>query len=237
MSGHSKWSTIKHKKALVDAKRGKLFSKLANIISIASKNGTDPILNPSLRLAIEKAKKAEMPTVNIQRAIDRGSGKSGAIDLKEETYEAYGLGGVGLIIETISDNLIRTIAEIRAVLNRNNSKLAENGAVSFQFVRVGQIIINKDSLSNDLELELIDYGAEDIFEKNNEIIIYSKVEDLNKMVKYFEEKKIEIIDSEIIYQPKNIIKIDEKKLEKLNKLIVELENLDDITNIYSNYCV
>ncbi|KKP89065.1 MAG: transcriptional regulator [Berkelbacteria bacterium GW2011_GWA2_35_9] len=235
MSGHSKWSTIKHKKALTDAKKGKIFSKLANVISVASRNGADSTMNPNLRLAIEKAKKAEMPAINIQRAIDRGSGKNGVIDIQEETYEAYGPGGVGLIIEIISDNPVRTIAEIRAVLNRNNSKLAENGAVSFQFERVGQIIIGKNDFSDDIELKIIDYGAEDILEKNNEIIINSKVEDFNKIIKLIEEENIEIIDSAIIYKPKNSIKIDENKLEKLKKLIDDLENIDDISNIYYNF--
>ncbi len=233
MSGHSKWSTIKHKKALTDAKKGKIFSKLTNIISVAAKNGDDPSMNPALRLAIEKAKSAEMPTVNIQRAIDRGSGKNGAVDLKEVTYEVYCPGGVGLIIEVISDNPVRTIAEIRAVLNRNNSKLAENGAVSFQFTRIGKITF-ESKINEDFELELIDHGAEDISKRGSEVMVYCKIDKLNSLIRFFETKMLEIADSGIIYKPNNMVKIDKSKSEKLNKLIDELEGLDDVSNIYGN---
>lgn len=234
MSGHSKWSSIKHKKALTDAKKGKVFSKLANVISVSARNGDDPSMNPALRLAIEKAKSAEMPTVNIQRAIDRGSGKNGAVDLKEVTYEVYGPGGVGLIVEVISDNPVRTIAEIRAVLNRNNSKLAENGAVSFQFTRVGEIVIGKDILNDEFELELIDQGVEEINKKEDVAIICCKLDKLNSLIKYIETKKIEIADSRIIFKPNNLINLSSEDQDKLTKLIDELESLDDISGIYIN---
>ena len=168
MAGHSKWATTHRQKAIVDAKRGAIFTKLGNQIAIAARGGTDPTLNASLAMAIEKAKAANMPSANIQRAIDRVADKSAAA-LEEITYEGYGPGGVGIIIETATDNRNRTLPEVKTALVKNGGRIADAGSVAFQFTRKG--VITVEGTGEELLLQVLDAGAEDAVEEDGEIIV------------------------------------------------------------------
>ena len=235
MSGHSKWSSIKHKKALTDAKKGKVFSRLSTFISIAAKHGGDPTMNPNLRLHIEKAKQAGMPKENIERAIKRGTGELGGAHLEEVFYEAYGPEGVGIIIEGVTDNKNRTVAEIKAVLNKYNGKLAETGAVSYLFEKKGVIVVSTEN--NDIDevsLLAIDAGAEDIITDDEHLIMYTLPGELEKVKKNLEENHITIISAEITLEPKNTVQISDGKKESIGRLVELLDDLEDVTEISTN---
>jgi len=240
MSGHSKWSQIKHKKALTDAKKGKLFSKLAKVISLLAKNDNNIETNPSLRMAVEKAKSVNMPAENVERAIKKSSGEIEGVKMEEVIYEVYGPGGSALILEGITNNKNRTVAEIKHILNRCNGKLAETGSVSWLFNKKGLLEIqtdeNKDKIKDDLELIAIESGADD-FEwlQNNTFLIYTSVDKLEEIKKYLENKQIKISSSALDLIPKNPVKIDDPKIrEQFDKLFEELDEHDDINEIYSN---
>ena len=240
MSGHSKWSQIKHKKAITDAKKGKLFSKLSNQISVAARQkGRDSETNPQLKMLVEKARSFNMPSENIERAIKKGTGELEGVKMEEMTIEAYGPGGVALIIEAITDNKNRTISEIKYLLSQHSGKLAEAGSVNWLFERKGTLIINsKVSGLNQEELELlvIDCGAEDVKWQTPELLeIFTKVEDLGKIKKALEGKKVGIESSSLDWVPKNEVQIqDEKTKNALDKLFEALDENDDVSEIYSN---
>jgi len=242
MSGHSKWSQIKYKKSITDAKRGKIFSKLSREISVAAREkGGDPQTNPKLRLAIEKAKEFNLPKENIERAIKRGTGELKGGILEEVIYEAYGPGGIALIIEGITDNKNRTLSEIKNILSTHNGKLAGGGSVSYLFEKKGCIIIDLklqiEDLKNKekLELEAIEAGAEDLKWRNDILEIYTKLEDLEKIKKSLQDKNIIIESSSIDWVPKVEIELkDQKTKEQLNKLFEALDENDDVQEIYSN---
>ena len=235
MSGHSKWSTIKHKKALIDAKRGKAFSRLSALISIIAKHGNDPTMNPNLRLYIEKAKQVGMTKENIERAIKRGTGEFDGASLEEVTYEAYAPGGVGIIIEAITDNKNRAIAEIKSVLNKFGGKLAEHGSVNYQFKKQGVINVKKGKISNDeISLTAIDAGAKDIDESDDSIVIYTEPSNFEAIKKAIEELGVTIESAEISLEPKQTIAVEESKKESVIKLLEALDDLDDVTNISAN---
>lgn len=234
MSGHSKWSTIKHKKALTDAKRGKVFSKLANLIALAAKKGSDPEMNPTLRLALEKAKQSGMPKENIERAVKKGSGDLGGINLEEIIYESYGPGGVGIIIEAITDNKNRTISEIRAVLNKLGGKMATTGSVSFMFEKKGLIQVDLgNNSSEELSLLAIDAGAEDIVDENNLLTIITDLNNFEKIKKLLAEKGFSVKSSEISIEPKQTINVEQDRQKVIN-LLETLDDLDDVVNISTN---
>ncbi len=234
MSGHSKWSQIKHKKAITDARRSKIFSKLAAMISIAvRKGGKDPESNPSLRLAIEKAKEFNMPKENIERAIQRGSGELAGAKLEEITYEAYGPGGIGILIKTITDNKNRTAGEIKKILNENDGKLAESGSVSFQFEEKSFLTIAKNDFSEDLCLSLIEKGMESFEEKEEEIIIFSQPKNFSSLKQFLEEKNIKILSSGLEPVAKQKQEVDQEIKKKLEKLFEELEEQNEVEEIYS----
>jgi len=234
MSGHSKWSQIKHKKAITDARRSKIFSKLAAMISIAvRKGGKDPESNPSLRLAIEKAKEFNMPKENIERAIQRGSGELAGTKLEEITYEAYGPGGVGILIKTITDNKNRTAGEIKKILNENDGKLAESGSVSFQFEEKSFLTIAKNDFSEDLCLSLIEKGMEGFEEREEEIIIFSQPKNFSSLKQFLEEKNVKILSTGLEPVAKQKQEVDQEIKKKLEKLFEELEEQNEVEEIYS----
>lgn len=239
MSGHSHWATIKHKKALSDLKKGAVFSKLAKEIEIAARNGGNPELNPKLRVAIEKAKEAKMPTENIERAIKRGTGELTSGGLEEVLYEAYGPGNVAIIIEGITDNKNRTVNEIKQILNNFNGKLVGEGAIRWLFERKGCLCVElKNQLSvkskEELELMTIECGAEDLYWHNSTIDIYTKIENIYEVKKALEEKGIKVASFSLDWVPKEMIDADEKTKEMCQKLFEALDENDAVQEIYSN---
>lgn len=238
MAGHSKWANIKYRKELVDKRKSKIFSKLAKMISIAARNGKDPETNPALRLAIEKARSVNMPNSNIEKAIKRGAGETKEGQLEEIVYEGYGPGGIQLLIEAITDNKNRTTSEIRHLLGKYNSRLAESGSVKWNFNQMGVVSIALDKQEKnkeELELIAIDSGAEDVKWKNNILEIYIKPENLEKAKQFLREKNIVIEDSSLDWIPKNEIEIkDESTKKQLEDLFEALDENDDVKEIYSN---
>jgi YebC/PmpR family DNA-binding regulatory protein len=241
MAGHSKWSQIKHKKAIADQRRGTIFSKISRQISIAvRKKGPDPERNSKLRLAISLANEANMPKDNIERAIEKASGKSDGEILEEIFLEAYGPTSIALIIKTITDNRNRTISEIKNILNKNQSKLAGEGSVMWLFENVGRIVLkNTPDIDEDLELIIIEAGAQDIKKEeiNNQkiIVVITKPEDLDRVKQNLEEKNITVKEAAPDLIPKDKpIKPDEKNQKSIEKLFNELDEHPDVQEIYSN---
>lgn len=232
MSGHSKWATTHRQKAVVDAKRGAIFTKLGNQIAIAARGGTDPALNSSLAMAIEKAKAANMPSANIQRAIDRVADKNAAA-LEEITYEGYGPGGVGIIIETATDNRNRTLPEVKTALVKNGGRIADAGSVAFQFTRKG--VITVEGAGEELLLQVLDAGAEDAVEEDGEIIVYTELKDLASVRNKLVEQGLNVKDAELRYIANTPVEIaDSETAQKLMKVVDALDDLDDVVNVHTN---
>ena len=232
MSGHSKWSKIKRDKGANDAKRGAIFTKLGNQIAIAARGGVDPDLNSTLAMAIEKAKAANMPVSNIQRAIDRVADKNSA-DLQEITYEGFGPGGVGIIIETATDNRNRTLPEVKTALVKNGGSIADAGSVSFQFDRKG--VIRVGASGEDALLTILDAGAEDAVEEDGEIIVYTELKDLAKVREGIKKEGLNVIEAELQYVPKNTVLIESDDISaKLDRVMDALDDLDDVVNVHTN---
>lgn len=231
MSGHSKWATTKRQKAVVDAKRGALFTKIGNQIAIAARGGTDPAMNPSLAMVLEKARHANMPKVNIERAIARAADKSAAA-LIEETYEAYGPGGVGIVIEVATDNKNRTLPEVRHTLDKNGGRMADAGSVMFQFARKGVIEVSEKG--EDALMAALEAGAEDATEEDEGIVIYTSASDLMKVKKALDEAGMTVTSAEQQYVPTSYVPIEGENAEKLEKLLEAVDDLDDVTNVYTN---
>ncbi len=231
MSGHSKWSTIKRQKGAADAKRGAVFTKIGNQIAIAARSGTDPAINSTLAMVIEKAKAANMPNANIQRSIDRVKDKSAA-QVEEVTYEGYGPGGVGLIIEAATDNKNRTFPEVRNVLTKNGGRIAEPGSVAFQFDRKG--VITVAGSGEEILLQVLDAGADDAIEEEGEVIVYTSAKELAKVRSNIVEGGLEVKDAGLEYVPKTTVELDDEKKEKALKLLGLIDDLDDVVNVSSN---
>ncbi|MDO8335769.1 MAG: YebC/PmpR family DNA-binding transcriptional regulator [Candidatus Saccharibacteria bacterium] len=231
MSGHSKWSTIKRQKGAADAKRGAVFTKIGNQIAIAARSGTDPTTNSALAMVIEKAKAANMPNANIQRSIDRVKDKSAA-QLEEVTYEGYGPGGVGLIIEAATDNKNRTFPEVRNALTKNGGRIAEPGSVAFQFDRKG--VIRVAGSGEDALLQVLDAGADDAIEEEGEIVVYASAKDLARVRDSITTSGLKVIEAGLEYVPKNTVALDDEKVEKTLKLLGLIDDLDDVVNVSSN---
>lgn len=232
MSGHSKWSTIKREKGAKDAKRGAIFTKIGNQIAIAARSGTDPAMNSALSLAIEKAKAENMPSANIQRAIDRVADKNAA-QLEEATYEAYGPGGIGLIIETATDNKNRTYPEVRTALTKNGGTIAEPGSVAFQFARKGVIRIIESG--EETLLTVLDAGAEDALEEDNGTTIYTDQKDLAKVRSALIEEGLTVREAELQYVPSHQVEVsDQDTARKILKLLDAVDDLDDVVNVHTN---
>lgn len=232
MAGHSKWSKIKRDKGANDAKRGAIFTRIGNQIAIAARAGTDPVLNPALALAIEKARQANMPNVNVQRAIDRVNDKNAAV-LEEIAYEGMGPGGVGIIIETATDNRNRTFPEVRNALSKNGGRIADAGSVMFQFTRKGVIVVG--AAGEEALLTVLDAGAEDAVEEDGEIIVYTDQKELAKVRSAIAEAGLEIKDAELQYVPNATIEVaDTETAEKLMKVLDALDDLDDVVNVHTS---
>ncbi|MBC7923403.1 MAG: YebC/PmpR family DNA-binding transcriptional regulator [Ferruginibacter sp.] len=235
MSGHSKWATIKRKKGALDAKRGKVFTKIIKEVTVAARiGGSDPDANPRLRLAVQNAKGANMPKDNIERAIKKGSGADGA-DYIETTYEGN-YGSVGIYVECTTDNLNRTVANIRAAFNRHGGNLGTNGSLSFMFSRKGVFeIVQPAGLDlDDFTLELIDAGAEDVEAEEGYITVTSAMEDFGTLQKKLEEMKITVENAELRRIPGVLTKLDDETFKKAMKFIEVLEDDDDVQQVYHN---
>lgn len=234
MSGHSKWSTIKHKKAAVDAKRGKLFTRLTKEITVAAREGGgDPEFNNRLALAIQKAKDANMPKDNIERAIKRGTGELEGQELFEILYEAYAPHGIGMMIEVVTDNRNRAVAELRHALTKNGGNLAESGAVSWQFTRKGYITITQEVDEDELFLLAADAGAEDINFDDEMTEIYVGVEQFQAVQDALKENGIKMEEAKLIYEPNNPMDLSHRETIQVMRVLDELDDLDDVQNIHS----
>ncbi len=232
MSGHSKWSTIKREKGAKDAKRGAVFTKIGNQIAIAARHGIDPTMNSTLAMAIESAKQANMPAANIQRAIDRVADKNAAI-LEEITYEGMGPGGVGIIIETATDNKNRTFPEVRFALTKHGGRVADAGSVMFQFTRKG--VIHVVASGEDALLTILDAGAEDAIEEDGVIIAYTEQKELAKVRQALLDAGLMVEAAELQYVPNSHVVIDNPEVAtKVLKILDVLDDLDDVVNVHTN---
>ncbi len=231
MSGHSKWATTKRQKAVVDAKRGALFTKIANQIAIAARAGTDPSMNPSLAMMLEKARQANMPKVNIERAIARVADKSAAA-LNEEVYEGYGPGGVGIIIEVATDNKNRTMPEVRNALSKTGGRMADPGSVMFQFARKG--FIEVPETGEEVMMTVLEAGAEDVDEGDEGLEIITAPSDLMKVRQALLDAGLTVTTAELRYIPTATIAVNDEDGEKLSKLLDALDELDDVTAVHTN---
>ena len=229
MSGHSKWATTKHKKAIKDSKRSSLFTKLTKVITIAAREGADPDMNFKLRMAIDKAKSLSLPKENIERAITKGSGTGEGQALEEITYEGYGPEGTAIIIEVVTDNKNRSASEVRHLLTKHGGSLG--GSVAWQFERKGVIYLKNEKLTDDQELEIIDAGAEDIEKQEDSIRIITAMEDLQKVQEKLSQN-FKIDNAELEYLPKNKVKPENQT--KVENFFEALDECDDINNFYSN---
>ncbi len=236
MSGHSKWHSIKHQKAAADAKRGAAFTKLANAIAIAAKQGgADAETNFALRIAIQKAKSSNMPSANIDRAIKRGTGQLGGTQIEEVVYEGYGPGGVALIIETATDNRNRTGPEIRTALSKSGGRVADMGSVVYQFDHKGVIRLKPDDIDA-ATLDAIEAGADDVESEEGELVVYTVANQLKSVQSKLEEMGYKIAESELAYIPKNTIMVDDQKIAgQLMRLMDALDDMDDVTSTHANF--
>lgn len=247
MSGHSKWETTKRQKAVVDAKRGALFTKIGNQIAIAARGGADPDMNPSLAMVLEKAKHANMPKANIERAIARATSKDGAA-LIEETYEAYGPGGVGIIIEVATDNKNRTMPDVRNTLQKNGGRMADPGSVMFQFARKGVIFLPDQAPEpedkkaepitipsrEDRLMSALDAGAEDATEEDDGIEVITDPSDLAKVRQALVDASLFISSAELKYVASTSVPVEGDNAEKVEKLLDAVDDLDDVTAVFTN---
>ncbi len=236
MSGHSKWATIKRKKAVLDAKRGKLFTKLIKEISVAVRTGgSDPAGNPRLRLAIDNARGANMPLDNIDRAIKKAAGELDGASYTEITYEGYGPGGIALMIESLTDNKNRTVAEVRHLLSKYGGSMGESGSVAWMFDRKGVVTLPKQGKTEDDIMEIVlDAGADDISTEEEFFEVTSSVETFEAVRKAIADSGLTIDNASLQWVAKNNINVTGEDAEKVMKLIEALEDCDDVQNVYSN---
>ena len=236
MSGHSKWATIKRKKAAIDAKRGKMFTRLIKEITIAAREGGgDPNGNPRLRLAIDNAKAANMPQDNIERAIKKATGELEGVTFHELTYEGYAPAGIAVLVEVATDNKNRTVAEVRHAFTKPGGSLGENGSVAWMFDRKGIITLPKQDKSEDEIMEIIlEAGADDLQTEEDYFEIQTSIETFEPVRKTLVEKNINIENASLQWIAKNSVSVSGEDAEKVMKLIEALEDLDDVQNVYSN---
>lgn len=233
MSGHSKWSTIKRQKAAKDAARGATFTKLGNAIAIAARGGTDPEMNFSLRMAIDKAKASNMPMANIQRSIDRVKDKNAA-QLQEVLYEGYGPGGTAILVECATDNINRTYPDVRLAFSKHGGNIAEKGAVAFQFDRRGMIRIKGSG--DDVLMQALEAGADDVQEEGDESIVYTDPKELAKVRDDLQSAGLEVVEAELTYVPNSTIAIsDAATAGKVMRLMDALDEIDEVTNTHVNF--
>lgn len=236
MSGHSKWSTIKRQKEATDIKRGKIFSKLAKTITLAAREGADPESNFKLRLTIDKAKQANMPKDNIDRAIAKASGGAGEGRLSEIIYEGYAPERVAVIVEAVSDNRNRTTAEVKNLFERGGGRLGGPGSVSYQFRPMGLITLEKTSQPDEQILKIIDLGVEDVEEATDALEVYVQPKDLAKTRERLVQNGFKVLDAELVKQPKNEVKIsDAEKATKVLKFMNNLQECEDVQRVFANF--
>jgi YebC/PmpR family DNA-binding regulatory protein len=238
MSGHSKWHTIKHKKGALDAKRGKIFTKLIKEVTVAARTGGtgDVDANARLRKAVTDAKAQNMPNDTIDRAIKRGTGELEGVNYDEITYEGYGIGGVAVLIETMTDNRNRTVAELRHLFSKNGGNLGEAGSVAWMFDRKGQIIVSKDAKGEDELLEIaLEAGADDMEGGDDVFEIYTSQESFDDVHESLKKAGIEPLSAEISMIPQNFIKLEGDEAKKMLKLYDALDDNDDVQNVFANF--
>jgi YebC/PmpR family DNA-binding regulatory protein len=237
MSGHSKWASIKHKKAIVDSRRGKHFSKLTRAIMVAARDGGgDPIGNPALDLAIRKAKEASMPKDNIERAIAKGTGEGGEADAIESVlYEGYGPGGVALLVEAFTDNRNRTSAEVRHAFSKNGGSLGEPGSVAYLFDKKGTVVVDASRYSEDDLLPAVEAGAEDISVDGDVFEVVSEPAEFTAVRDALEHSGVELESAEMAYRPSSLVPIGEGQATMLMRLIESLEESDDVDAVHANF--
>jgi YebC/PmpR family DNA-binding regulatory protein len=236
MSGHSKWATIKHKKAALDAKRGKTFTRLIKEIMIAARSGGDPDANARLRTAITAAKAVSMPADNIRRAVMRGTGELEGGQIDEIMFEGYGPGGAAVLVLVATDNRNRTVSEVRHVFSKNGGNLGEQGSVAWMFERKSQVIVDADNVGEDQLMGIVlDAGADDIRDQGGAWEVLSAPEAHEAVLQALEQAKIPSVSAEIAMVPKNTVKLEGKNAQAMLKLYEILEEHDDVQNVYSNY--
>ena len=236
MGGHSHWSTIKRHKGAQDAKRGKIFTKLIRDITIAARNGGDPDGNPALRLSIAKAKEANMPADTIKRAIQRGTGELPGLNYEEFTLEGYGPGGTAVLLEVMTDNRNRTVAEIRSLLTKNHGSMAEAGAVAWQFEKKGLLVVAETAVEEDRLLDVaLEAGAEDVKQSGSSFEITTSPSDFEAVKDAIHGAQIEPSLAEVTFLPQNQIRLEEKAAEQMLKLMEILDDHDDIQKVHANF--
>jgi YebC/PmpR family DNA-binding regulatory protein len=236
MSGHSKWSSIKHQKGVADARRGQLFTKLTREIIVVVRNGgSNPEANFRLRLAIQKARDNNMPMDNIERSIKKGSGELEGVSLTEIVLEGYGPNGIAILVEALTDNRNRTIQDVRSTFSKHGGNLGENGCVAWIFDAQGLIMVKTDSLdADDLALNAIDAGADDVKVESGYVEIYTKPEEMEMVRSALEAKNIAVDSAELTKVPKTVVQLDDKAAMQALKLLDKLEELDDVQHVSSN---
>jgi YebC/PmpR family DNA-binding regulatory protein len=241
MSGHSKWATTKHKKAVVDAKRGKLFAKLIKNVEVAARTGGGDVAgNPTLFDAIQKAKKSSVPNDNIDRAVKRGSGQeAGGAQYENITYEGYGPGGVAVLVECLTDNRNRAASDVRVAFTRNGGRMADPGSVAYLFNRKGLIVVEKtkDMSEDDVLMAVLDAGAEEVNDLGENLEVISEPTDLVAVRTALQEAGIDYESADAVFLPSSEIELDEDQARKVLKMIDALEDSDDVQDVYANYNV
>jgi len=236
MSGHSKWATIKHKKAATDAKRGTLFTKLIKEITVAARSGGNPDTNPRLRVAIERGKEASMPADNIERAVKKGTGELEGVSYEDITLEGYGPGGVAFYVEGVSDNKNRTTSEVRTIFTKKGGNMAGAGSVSWMFEKKGYIVISKKTIDEDRLMGIVlDAGAEDIVVEEENYAVKTSPTDFYKVKKALEDNSIKIESAEITLLPKSTVRVVGEDAKKVLDLVGALEEHEDVQNVYANF--
>lgn len=237
MAGHSKWANIKHRKAAQDAKKGKVFTKVAREITVAAKEGGgDPDMNPRLRLALDKAKAVNLPKDNVERAIKKGTGEGNEASYEDVTYEGYGPGGVAILVKTLTDNRNRTVAEVRSTLTKKGGSMGEAGCVAWIFEQKGLLEIAKDKADEEKLLEeALEAGAEDVVDDGDVFAVYCEYSDFMDVKTALEEKGYSFEFAEITMKPKNSVPVNAEDLRKLMNITDALEDLDDVQEVYSNF--
>jgi YebC/PmpR family DNA-binding regulatory protein len=238
VSGHSKWSTIKRKKGAIDAKRGKIFTRLIKEITVAARmGGGDPIGNPRLRAAIASAKTENMPKDNIERAIKKGTGELEGVLYEEITYEGYAPGGVAVLVDCMTDNKNRTVADIRHYFSKNGGNLGESGCVSWMFDKKGTILVDKETIDEEeLMDKVLEAGAQDVVEEDNVFQVETSPDDFESVREALEADGVKFIEASVAMVPQNTVEItDEKTARQILKLLESLEDHDDVQNVYANF--
>ncbi len=237
MAGHSKWANIKHRKAAVDAKRGKMFTKLIRELTVAAKEGgPDADSNPRLRAAINTAKGQNMPNDTIDRAIKRGSGEMEGVVYQEVFYEGYGPGGSAVYVQALTDNKNRTVAAVRSLFHKNGGNLGETGCVAWIFEMKGRITFNSESVTEDQLFDIaIDAGAEDVIEEDNDLVVITSIDDFENVKTVLKDSGLEYDEAEVTMVPQSNVKIDGKEAERMIRLMEALEDSDDVQNVYANF--